>query len=204
MTKAVGSVVAVVLAGGQGRRMGFVDKPLLPLSGYSLLHHVLQRLDGQCDAIAINANGDKTRFAEFQLPVISDSAGDDLGPLSGVLAGLDWAAESHPAATHLLTTAGDAPFIPFDLALRLKSGLNHHKTTYARACSFGRRHPVVGLWPIDIRANLRDALVNQGVRKIDFFTGDDVADVDFAGIPDPFFNVNTPEDRDEAERILRI
>ncbi len=196
-------VVCIVLAGGQGRRMGFVDKPLLPLGGRSLLHHILSRLDGQCEAIAINANGDKARFAEFQLPVISDSAGDDLGPLAGILAGLDWAAESRPAATHLLTTAGDAPFIPLDLAERLKDALEGNKTTYARACSFGRRHPVVGLWPIEIRANLRDALVNKGVRKIDFFTGDDVVDVDFAGIPDPFFNVNTQEDRNEAERILR-
>ncbi len=196
-------VVAIILAGGQGRRMGFVDKPLLPLSGASLLQHVLSRLEGQYDAIAINANGDKARFADFQLPVISDSAGDNLGPLAGVLAGLDWAAEFHPAATHLLTTPGDAPFIPLDLTGRLKSALKSHKTTYARACSFGRRHPVVGLWPIEIRANLRDALVNKGVRKIDFFTGDDVVDVDFAGIPDPFFNVNTQADRDEAERILR-
>ena len=196
-------VVGVVLAGGQGRRMGGADKPLLELAGLPLLRHVLDRALPQLKAAAINANGDASRFAAFNLPVIKDSADGFLGPLAGVLSGLDWAAKTHPSATHVLSLAGDAPFIPRDLVARLCAALP--AGGLARAHSFGRRHPVIGLWPITIRAHLRDQLVNHDIRKIDLFTsGYEIAEVDFDGIPDPFFNINTPEDCAEAERILKI
>ena len=196
-------VVGVVLAGGQGRRMGMADKPLLELAGLPLLRHVLDRALPQVKAAVINANGDAKRFAEFNLPVIKDTADGFLGPLAGVLSGLDWAAKTHPTASHIISLAGDAPFIPRDLVARLCA--DAPEDGLARAHSFGRRHPVVGLWPISIRANLRDQLVNHDIRKIDLFTADyEIAEVDFDGIPDPFFNINTPEDRAEAERILKI
>jgi len=196
-------VVAVVLAGGQGRRMGFVDKPLMPLGEQTLLDHVISRLSPQCSAIALNANGNSERFQSFQLPVISDSVDDHPGPLAGILAGLDWAALHQPQATHVISVPGDAPFIPRDLVAKLTQALGEG-AELARAHSFGRRHPVVGLWPVSIRADLRDQLVNHDIRKIDLFTADySMAEVEFEGVPDPFFNVNTPEDRTEAERILR-
>ena len=196
-------VVAVVLAGGQGRRMGFVDKPLMPLGEHSLLDHVIGRLSPQCSAIALNANGNPERFQSYQLPVIADSVEDHPGPLAGILAGLDWAALHQPQATHVISVPGDAPFIPRDLVSQLTQAIGDG-AELARAHSFGRRHPVVGLWPVSIRADLRDQLVNHDVRKIDLFTADyTMAEVEFDGVPDPFFNVNTPEDRAEAERILR-
>jgi len=196
-------VVAVVLAGGQGRRMGIVDKPLMPLGDQTLLDHVISRLAPQCSAIALNANGNPERFQSFQLPVIADSVDDHPGPLAGILAGLDWAALHQPQATHVISVPGDAPFIPRDLVAKLTQALGEG-AELARAHSFGRRHPVVGLWPVSIRADLRDQLVNHDIRKIDLFTADySMAEVEFDGVPDPFFNVNTPEDRAEAERILR-
>jgi len=196
-------VVAVVLAGGQGRRMGFVDKPLMPLGEHTLLDHVIGRLSPQCSAIALNANGNPERFQSYQLPVIADSVEDHPGPLAGILAGLDWAALHQPQATHVISVPGDAPFIPRDLVSQLTQAIGDG-AELARAHSFGRRHPVVGLWPVSIRADLRDQLVNHDVRKIDLFTADyTMAEVEFDGVPDPFFNVNTPEDRAEAERILR-
>ncbi len=196
-------VVAVVLAGGQGRRMGFVDKPLMPLGEHSLLDHVIGRLSPQCSAIALNANGNPERFQSYQLPVIADSVEDHPGPLAGILAGLDWAALHQPQATHVISVPGDAPFIPRDLVTQLTQAIGDG-AELARAHSFGRRHPVVGVWPVSIRADLRDQLVNHDVRKIDLFTADyTMAEVEFDGVPDPFFNVNTPEDRAEAERILR-
>jgi len=196
-------VVAVVLAGGQGRRMGFVDKPLMPLGEHTLLDHVIGRLSPQCSAIALNANGNPERFQSYQLPVIADSVEDHPGPLAGILAGLDWAALHQPQATHVISVPGDAPFIPRDLVSQLTQAIGDG-AKLARAHSFGRRHPVVGLWPVSIRADLRDQLVNHDVRKIDLFTADyTMAEVEFDGVPDPFFNVNTPEDRAEAERILR-
>jgi len=196
-------VVAVVLAGGQGRRMGFVDKPLMPLGDQTLLDHVISRLAPQCSAIALNANGNPERFQSFQLPVIADSVEDHPGPLAGILAGLDWAALHQPQATHVISVPGDAPFIPRDLVAKLTQAL-WEGAELARAHSFGRRHPVVGLWPVSIRADLRDQLVNHDIRKIDLFTADySMAEVEFEGVPDPFFNVNTLEERTEAERILR-
>ena len=196
-------VVAVVLDGGQGRRMGFVDKPLMPLGEHTLLDHVIGRLSPQCSAIALNANGNPERFLSYQMPVIADSVEDHPGPLAGILAGLDWAALHQPQATHVISVPGDAPFIPRDLVSQLTQAIGDG-AKLARAHSFGRRHPVVGLWPVSIRADLRDQLVNHDVRKIDLFTADyTMAEVEFDGVPDPFFNVNTPEDRAEAERILR-
>lgn len=196
-------IAGVVLAGGQGRRMGHVDKPLLTLAGQPLLGHVLARTLPQVKAMVINANGDPSRFDEFNLPVVEDSAGGFLGPLAGILAGLDWAARAHPTVSHVISLPGDAPFVPRDLVARLAAAAK--ADGLARAHSFGRRHPVVGLWPVKLRAELRDQLVNNDIRKIDLFTADyPIAEVDFDGVPDPFFNVNTPQERDEAERILKI
>ena len=197
------NIVGVVLAGGLGRRMGSVDKPLVPLAGKPLIEHVLDRAMPQCAAMVINANGDAGRFQRFNLPVVADSVDDNPGPLAGILAGLDWAALHQPSATHVLSLPGDAPFIPHDLVKRLVHGLGEGHEL-ARAHSFGRRHPVVGLWPIEIRSDLRDQLVNFDIRKIDRFTADySMAEVNFDGIPDPFFNINTPEDQANAERALK-
>lgn len=201
-----GDIVGVVLAGGQARRMGGGDKPLLPLAGKPLLGYVLARLTGQVAHIAINSNSPSQRFAQFNLPVIADQQETFLGPLAGILAGLDYAASSHRQCGYVLTVAGDTPFFPRDLAGRLIEAGAAGKTTSAiiRATSHGRAHPVFALWPVSLRAHLRDRLVNGGVRKIDAFTSDyEVIDVAFHGVPDPFFNINTPEDMTAAEKILR-
>ena len=196
------NVVGVVLAGGQGRRMGYADKPLITLAGKTLLEHVVQRVGPQCANLLINANGDPKRFQQCDLPVVADGMADNPGPLAGILAGLDWVALRHPRATHIVSVPVDVPFIPFDLVKNLVRALgNNH--VLARAFSSGRAHPVVGLWPIEIRSELRHQLVHHDIRKIDHFTSAfSMADVNFDGIPDPFFNVNTPKDRDEAEQIL--
>lgn len=198
------NIVGVVLAGGLGRRMGAVEKPLVQLAGKTLIQHVLDRATPQCAQMVINANGDAGRFQAYNLPVVADSVEENPGPLAGILAGLDWAALHQPTATHVLSLPGDAPFIPHDLAKRLVLGLGED-CYLARAHSFGRRHPVVGLWPIEIRSDMRDQLVNYDVRKIDRFTSDyTMAEVEFDGIPDPFFNINTPEDQGNAERVLGL
>ena len=213
------NVIGLVLAGGQGRRMsmgeaGVMDKPLLNLAGRPLLAHILDSIIPQVKAAAINANtNDNTdrnrRFADFGLPIIADTIGGFLGPLAGILSGLDWAAQHHPSATHLASFPGDAPFLPDDLVARLCAGINMQNKagqdgeSFACASSFDRRHPVVGIWPIAIRTELRHQLVHHDMRKIDLFTADyPMTVVDFKGSPDPFFNVNRPKDRDEAELIL--
>ncbi|XDZ66780.1 molybdenum cofactor guanylyltransferase MobA [Alphaproteobacteria bacterium LSUCC0684] len=195
-------VLGVVLAGGLGRRMGGGDKPMTDLLGRSILDHVLERTRPQCNGMIINANGDPARFQSFGLPVVPDGIEGYPGPLAGVLASMDWAAQNSPMVTHIMSFAGDAPFIPRDLVAHLMKPILAG-ADMARAKSFGQRHPVFAIWPVRVRADLRDKLVNQEMRKIDLFTAAyDITEVDFTGVPDPFFNINTPEDRDEAIRIL--
>ena len=195
----------VVLAGGLSRRMGGGDKCLRPLAGRPILAHIIERARPQVAALALNANGDPARFAAFGLPVIADSIADFAGPLAGILAGLDWAAASLPGASHVASFAGDAPFLPRNLVARLAAALEAGHEL-ACAASAGRSHPVFGLWPLALRENLRQAVVGEGVRKVDRWTGRfRLATVDFPAQPvDPFFNANRPDDLAEAERLARL
>jgi molybdopterin-guanine dinucleotide biosynthesis protein A len=189
----------MILAGGLSRRMGGGDKCLLPLGDRPLLAHVIERLRPQTAALALNANGDATRFARFGLAIVADDATDFAGPLAGILAAMDWAARLHPFARAVLTVPADTPFLPRDLVTRLSAA-----GTPALARSGGRIHPVVGLWPLALRDDLRRSLREAGVRKVEAWTGRlDPAIVDFeAGAIDPFFNINTPEDLTRAEALL--
>ena len=196
-------IAAVILAGGAARRMGGGDKTLLPLGGKPILQHILDRLTPQCAPILLNANGDASRFQAFGLGVYADAVDGYLGPLAGVLTGLDAVALNYRDITHLISIAGDTPFIPKNLVEKMRSMADGE--TIVRASSNGRAHAVCALWPLSIRADLRDQLVNNDVRKIDRFTANyNLVDCDFAGIPDPFFNINSPADQAEAERALGL
>jgi molybdopterin-guanine dinucleotide biosynthesis protein A len=195
-------VAGVLLAGGLSRRMGGGDKNLKRLGGRPVLEHVIERVRPQVTALALNANGDPARFAEYGLPVVADSIEGFAGPLAGVLAGLDWAAEAVPECGWLLSAPTDAPFLPADLVqallLAAKAGAD-----LAVAASGGRAHPVAALWPVSLRHPLRAAL-ESGVRKVEDFTRDyRVETVEFPTEPiDPFFNLNRPEDLEQAELLL--
>jgi len=197
-------IAGVVLAGGLSRRMGGGDKSLKLLAGRPILAHIVERARPQVAALALNANGDAARFAAFGLPVVPDSVPDFAGPLAGVLAGLDWAAERVPGATHVASFAGDAPFLPRDLVARLAAPVAQGRHALACAASAGRAHPVFGLWPVALRAALRRAVAEEGIRKVDAWTARyDLVTVEFATVPiDPFFNANRPDDLAEAERLV--
>ena len=194
--------LGIILAGGQARRMGGGDKGLLDLGGRSLLDRVIERIEGQVGGLALNANGDPARFAGFGLPVLPDSVADFPGPLAGVLAGLDWAAEM--GARHVVSVAADTPFFTLDLAERLTRAAEKARTPIALAATHegGRanRHPTFGLWPVALREDLRSAL-DQGVRKVVLWT-DSHGAASAAFDDNAFFNINTPEDLAEAERML--
>lgn len=196
--------LGVILAGGLATRMGGGDKGLLALGGQSLLARVIDRLEPQVAGLALNANGDAARFADLGLPVLPDTVEGYAGPLAGVLAGLDWAA-GHGAES-IVTAAADTPFFPEDLVPRLLlagEGMAH-PLVLAATREEGKlyRHPTFGLWPVALRDDLRAALEG-GLRKVVLWTdthGGRVAE--FPTHPfDPFFNVNTPEDLAEAERL---
>jgi molybdopterin-guanine dinucleotide biosynthesis protein A len=196
--------IGLLLAGGQSRRMGGGDKTLRLIGGISLLDRAIARLRPQVEALVLNANGDPARFAGFGLPVVADSVPDFAGPLAGVLAGLDWAAAHYPDCAFVVSVATDAPFFPQDLVARLIEGLDERLADLACAASGGREHPVFGLWPVRLRDELRRAVVEEGVRKVDRWTDRyKLATVSFADRPiDPFFNANRPEDLAAAAALI--
>jgi molybdenum cofactor guanylyltransferase len=193
--------LGVILAGGLARRMGGGDKGLLPLGNSTILGHVIERLEPQVAGLALNANGDPARFAATGLPVFSDSIDGFAGPLAGVLAGLDWAADLN--AKHIVTAAADTPFFPADLVPRLLLAAEEQSKPIALARTINGRHPTFGLWPVALRDDLRQALLD-GTRKVVAWT--DLHGTAMADFPvltfDPFFNVNTPEDLEMAESHL--
>ena len=208
--------LGVILAGGLATRMGGGDKCLLTLGGQTILSRVIDRLAPQVAGLALNANGDPARFAAYGLPVLRDTIPDFVGPLAGVLAGLDWAAGQ--GAEAIVTVAADTPFFPEDLVPQLLLAAEGKAHPLAMAAtdrlpgmgdtksSRGGEtipHPTFGLWPVALRDDLRAALVG-GLRKVVLWT--DAHDVGEAVFPldrgDPFFNVNTPADLRAAEAML--
>jgi molybdenum cofactor guanylyltransferase len=196
-------ILGLVLAGGLARRMGGGDKTRIRIGGKTILERVLARLKPQCAAVILNANGDPARFADTGLPVVPDTVPDFAGPLAGILAGLDWAAAHVPAIADVASVPGDCPFLPADLVARLLAARQAAGVPLACARSGDWRHPVVGLWPVALREDLRKALVEENMHKIESWTArHGIAIGDWPATPvDPFFNVNTPADAAEAERI---
>jgi molybdopterin-guanine dinucleotide biosynthesis protein A len=199
-------VVGLLLAGGLSRRMGGGDKTLRLLAGRPVLAHVIERIRPQVRRLCLNANGDPARFAAFGLPVLPDSVEGFAGPLAGVLAGLDWAAVNAPDCRWVVSAPTDAPFLPRDLVMRLLAPCLNGGADMSCATSAGQAHPVVGLWPVSARAELRRALIEEEIRKVDLWTARyRLAPVEFSAEPvDPFFNANRPEDLAEAERLVSL
>ena len=206
MTIDIPATPGVVLAGGLARRMGGGDKPMRRIGGRTILDRVIARLSPQCDGLILNANGDPARFAAFGLPVIADTVEDFPGPLAGILAALDWTAAHRPDVTWILSAAGDCPFLPRDLVARLHRARAEQDAQLAVASSGGQTHPVIGLWHVGLREDLRHALVVEEMRKIDRWTARyRLVTVDWPAEPlDPFFNANTVEDIADAERLAAL
>ena len=196
-------IPGVLLAGGLARRMGGGDKPMRTIGGRTILDRVIARLAPQCDGLILNANGDPARFAAFGLPVVADGVADFPGPLAGILAALDWVAANRPGVSLVLSAAADCPFLPRDLVARLFAALAGQDAQLAVAASGGQSHPVIGLWSVALRDELRHSLVVEDIRKIDRWTARyRLATVTWPTTPlDPFFNANTMDDIAEADRL---
>src|ERR1700674_1903390 len=199
-------IPGVLLAGGLARRMGGCDKPMRQIAGRTILDRVIARLEPQCDGLILNANGDPARFASFGLPVIADTVKNFPGPLAGILAALDWAATNRPDVEFMLSAAADCPFLPRDLVARLHRTRAEQNAQLAVAASAGQSHPVIGLWSVALREELRHALVVEDIRKIDRWTARyRLATVIWPTEPlDPFFNANTVDDLPEAGGLGKL
>lgn len=192
-------IFGVILAGGQGQRMGGMDKALLQLAGLPLLSHVIARLEPQVERLALSANGDAARFARFGLPVLPDGPG--VGPLAGVLAALRWAAPL--GATAVVSAPVDGPFLPGDLCPRLCLAAESAAEGLAVAQAGGRLHPTFGLWPVGLAGHLAAFLASGAKPKVmDFLAAHGATEAHFAK-GSRFDNLNTPENLARAEAALQ-
>jgi molybdopterin-guanine dinucleotide biosynthesis protein A len=184
-------VTGIVLAGGQGRRMGGVDKGLQPLRGKPMAAWVLERLAPQVDEILVNANQNLEAYARFGYRVVPDAIGGFAGPLAGLHAGL--AAAAHPLA---VTVPCDSPFLPPDLVARLRGALGAHDLAVAKTGA--QPHPVFSLVRRAVRDHLAAFLAGGG-RKIDaWYATLKVVEVPFDDQAEAFRNINTREELDNA------
>jgi len=194
-------VPCLVLAGGQSRRMGGGDKFLKQLGNKSILDHVLDTIEPQTSEILISSNSD---LKEMRYPVKKDNLAGHLGPLAGILTGLQYFAENQPDASHMLSVPADAPFIPDDLVERLVAHRSSSPHSIVMAYSMDRIHPVVALWPFALMEELEKAVKEEGLRKILIFAEryslNSVRWSEEEG--DPFYNINRPEDFEYAEKML--
>ncbi|OLP43408.1 molybdenum cofactor guanylyltransferase MobA [Rhizobium oryziradicis] len=197
-------VPGVILAGGLSRRMG-QSKAATLLAGKPMLDHILARLLPQVSALAINSNAGLTHR---DFPTIADAVEDHPGPLAGIARATQFA-RTVPDARHVLTVPVDTPFLPHNLAAALL-GAQPGNDAVVLACSNGRMHPVIGLWPVMLAEQITHWLQNPQNRKLMVFLQTlNVVSVDFADVEtaigpvDPFFNVNTPDDLAQAEHYLK-
>ena len=199
------SVMGVLLAGGLARRFGGGDKCLIELCGKPLLDHVIERTAPQVDTLILSANGAPERFNAYGLNVVADVVEGFAGPLAGVLTALEWARDHAPDITWVASVPTDAPMLPIDLVARLKAAIDEQGADMACAMSNERTHPVIALWPVSIAKDLRAALVDEDIRKVDRFTARyNIVHVDFPiGDHDPFMNINAPEDLAQATELLK-
>ena len=195
-------VAGILLAGGRSSRMGGGDKCLRSLGGRPILARIIERLRPQVTDLVINANGGSSRFAPFDLPVVSDSVVGFAGPLAGVHAGLEWVKANRPDIRYGVTVATDTPFFPTDLVRRFLDERKERPTLLVARSDVGV-HPVIGLWPVAIASELEESL-KRGERK-----DHGAIEVLFQAIEiggrriDPFFNINEPRELAEADTLVR-
>jgi|APFre7841882630_1041343.scaffolds.fasta_scaffold45509_1 molybdopterin-guanine dinucleotide biosynthesis protein A len=193
----------IILAGGLAQRMGGIDKSLIEIAGRPILERVVESLRPQCAGIALNANGDPSRFERFGLDVVADNVEGFAGPLAGILAGLDYVATHHPEIEYCVSVPVDTPFIPRNLVSKLSSARAATGADVAVASSSAQMHYPVALWKVEIRDALRHALVEEDVRSVKKFIEKRRYGVALWRVKpyDPFFNVNRLEDLAAAEEI---
>jgi len=187
-------ISGIVLAGGQGRRMGGVDKGLQLLRARPMIEHVLERLRPQVGEIVINANQNLERYRSFGHRVVSDAIGGFAGPLAGLHAGLQ--AITNPVG---VTVPCDSPFLPADLVARLHDHLGDNDLAVAKTGN--QAHPVFALVRQSVAGNLESFLASGG-RKIDaWYAALKVVEVSFDDEADAFRNINTIEELKGSEQF---
>lgn len=211
-----GALVGVVLAGGEGRRMGPGPlKPLRRLAGRPMVAHVVERLRPQVMDLVVIANQPAAAFKALKVAVIADPPdirraarreGRKLGPLAGILAGMEWARVHHPHAGWILTAPADVPFLPLDLTVRLCGHMHVPEPDVLMVRHGRRREHTIAVWSVKLAPDLRRAVLEEGVRRVEEFArryrfAELVWPRRGPGGAAPFLNVNTPAEFAKATRV---
>jgi molybdenum cofactor guanylyltransferase len=207
------ALVGVVLAGGEGRRMGEgALKPLRLLGGKPMVAHVVERLRLQVMDLVVVANDRSADFRALKVPVIPDlpdvqrvakKEGRRLGPLAGILAGMEWSLENHPHSGWIVTVPADVPFLPLDLTVRLCGHMHVPEPDVLMVRHGRRREHTIGVWSVKLAADLRSAVLEEGQRRVETFAQRyRFAELVWPGSAAPFLNVNTPEQLKVAQARL--
>jgi len=207
------ALVGVVLAGGEGRRMGpGVPKPLRQLGGRPMVAHVVERLRPQVMDLVVVANDPMPGLGALKVPVIADPPdlqraaareGRRLGPLAGILAGMEWTRRHHPHVGWILTAPADVPFLPIDLTVRLCGLMHVPEPDVLMVSHRGGREHTLAVWSVKLAADLRRAILQEGIRRVEEFARRHrLAELAWPGGGAPFLNINTPEELSAASRRL--
>lgn len=198
-------IIGIIIAGGQSTRMGGGDKTLLKLGDVTILQAVMDALQPQVGEIAINTNSNADDFAALPLPVFSDTLSGYQGPLAGILASMLWVRKNRPLVTHIATVAGDSPFFPYEMVYTLTQSAPDTETIIM-AESAGFNHPVFALWPVSLCDNLQKWLNDTDILKVMAWVRSHkhvFVDFPFENECDPFFNINTPQDLEIANKAYQ-
>ena len=208
-----GALVGVVLAGGEGRRMGAgVPKPLRLLGGRTMVAHVVERLRPQVMDLVVVANDPDPAFRALGAAVIADPPdiqeaarreGRRLGPLAGILAGMEWSLAQHPHCGWIVTVPADVPFLPPDLTVRMCGHIHVPEPDVLMVRQGDRLEHTLAVWSVKLAADLRQAVLVQGMRRVEEFARRHrLAELAWPGDGASFANINTPEELSAAEARL--
>ncbi len=196
-----------ILSGGQGRRIGFQNKPLLKLGSDSLISIIIKKLEKDLTTLLISANDDLKAYESYGYPVLLDLEPIQKGPLAGILSAMYYLRRKHPNISHLITVAGDTPFFPDNYVSSIITASQSQSDTIIMAQSNGRTHPVFSLWPITLYPALEKFMRGENYKVRLFAEQYKVKYLDFSAknkqvTLDPFFNINYLEEYEHALKLF--
>lgn len=201
MVKLANKVLALIMIGGQSKRMGGGIKSFIEFNNKNLFDRILERTKPQIEKIIINCNIDEKKLLKYKIPIIKDLKKGYLGPLAGIHSAMNWIHLKEPQIEWLITIPGDTPFIPNDLISNFKNKISS-ESKIILAQSNNKTHPIIGAWHISLLSSLNSQL-DEGVRKI--ISWAKLHPIDYINYStenyDPFFNINTKIDVEIAKKI---
>ncbi len=198
------NILGAILAGGQSKRMG-TDKLLLEINNKKLIEYTIDKVKKYLKDLIIVTDSNNEFFSKNNLITVKDCVEGQLGPLVGILTAMKWAKENLKKCSWVATFPCDTPFFPEIIINNFIKESKKKDSLILSASSHGRRHNIFGLWSLDLYDKLKDDLINKKIRKVqDWTKGNKIKNLEFKFEDyDPFFNINTQEDLQHAEKLIK-